>query len=154
MTGRLIGAGLDALVTIAPVTGFGLRERWPDLYAEGVWRWVGGLNLPTERGARVNASRPLAELISSGDVVRLRMRWLWPLWHPEELEAQPADLDWVSQVEGWIGMRGVGFRRLDGHEFYFKTDLWFTQILAVLSDRGFPVVTGIRKATKQWSSKP
>jgi hypothetical protein len=92
-------------------------------------RWSGGANVPTRGGWRVNASTPLAELAVTGGLVVLRLRSpLATLCRAETLSARAADLRTVFPIRSKGRFRGVGFRRLDGREYYFKT----TQIDTIL----------------------
>src|SRR4051812_28160710 len=86
-------------------------------------RWIGGANIPTAGGFRVNASMPLAQLTIVSTTVELRLRGpLSRLGRPETLRAKPPDLHSVFPIRTrWWRFRGIGFRRLDGHEYYFKT---------------------------------
>jgi hypothetical protein len=123
-------------------------------------RWIGGANLPTLRGSRVNATLPFAELKVGDGYVELRLRGPIPrLWRPETLVAKPGDLDLVwpigqrRRLSAILRMRGVGFRRSDGHEWYFGTAAG-QEILGVLEGQGFPVTRESGSARKVWRGDP
>jgi hypothetical protein len=84
--------------------------------------WIGGANVPTTGGVRVNASIPLPELLLYGDTIELRLRGpLAKLARSAVLRAKPADLDSVFPIRSNVRFHGVRFRRPDGREYYFKT---------------------------------
>src|SRR6266540_7519767 len=64
------------------------------------------------------------------------------LTRAETLRAEPADLDTAFPIRSKLRFRGVGFRRRDGREYYFKT--WrIDEVLGALQAAGFPVSTWI-----------
>ena len=120
-------------------------DEYPDR-AQYPWRlrWTGGANLPTSGGSRINASEFFAELAVRDGVVELRLRGrLGRLTRAETLRASRNDLKSVFPIRsrsrlGWLRFRGVGFRRVDDHEYYFKTRRT-DEILAALRYGGFPL---------------
>src|SRR3954471_24060727 len=96
-------------------------------------RWVGGANLPTCWGSRVNATSGLAELRLSGSTITLRLRGpLRRLTGGETLTATATDVESVFPIRSTFRLarfcflnpfrfRGVAFRTPDGREYYFKT---------------------------------
>lgn len=117
-------------------------------------RWIGGASVPTLGGSRVNATEPLAALAIRGNMLELRLRGpLAKLARAETLQARPADLEEVFPIRSRVRFRGVGFRRPDGREYYFKT--WkIDEILDALAGRGFPVSLVNQPAAKIWSTIP
>jgi len=117
-------------------------------------RWIGGANVPTRGGYRVNASLLLAELLVGDGELELRLRGpLTKLTRAETLRAKPADLDAVFPIRSTIRFRGVGFRRPDGREYYFKTTST-DEILRMLGSLGFPVTPEAQPASKIWRARP
>lgn len=117
-------------------------------------RWIGGANVPTRGGFRVNASLLLAELAIDGDIVELRLRGpLGMLTRAETLRAKPVDLQSVFPIRSTVRFRGVGFRRPDLREYYFKTTR-IDDVLDALRSVGFPVSTESQPAAKIWRAAP
>ena len=117
-------------------------------------RWIGGANLPTVGGWRVNATEFFAELLLDHNSVELRLRGpLRRLTRAETLLAEPADLSDAFPIRSRARFRGVGFRRSDGREYYFKTSQ-IDPILRALQDLGFPVSMIDQPAAKIWRLKP
>ena len=58
----------------------------------------------------------------------------------EVLLTRPSDIESVYPIrpKGAVGFRGVGFRRSNGHDYYFKTSK-SDEILSVLRACGIPV---------------
>jgi hypothetical protein len=134
---------------IVPVAHSEPSGRW-------VGRWVGGANVPTTGGWRVNASQPLAELLVGDGGIVLRLRWRFArLAHAETLTATPTDLEsvFIIQAKSVLRFRGIGFRRLDGREYYFKT-LRGPAILPVLAAHGFRISPTQQRAAKIWRAIP
>jgi hypothetical protein len=118
--------------------------------AGGPLRWVGGANLPTKGGWRINASEFLAELVVDHNFLLLRLRGPLPrLTRAETLRVDPVQLAEVFPIRAKIRFRGVGFRRVDGREYYFKT-LQIDNILHALQRFGFPVSPVAQPAAKLW----
>jgi len=110
--------------------------------------------MPTLGGSRVNASEFFAALTLAGAQVELRLRGpLAQLARAETLVAMPIDLEVVFPIRSRVRFRGVGFRRVDGREYYFKT-FKIDEILARLQAAGFPVSMEARPATKIWGTNP
>ena len=125
---------------------------WPS--APRRWSWVGGENVPTLGGSRVNASEPLAELSICASIVELRLRGPFArLARAETLRAVRQDLESAFPIRSKVRFRGVGFRRVDGREYYFKTTK-ADEILAVLDQQGLPVSMTAQPAAKLWSGVP
>ena len=117
-------------------------------------RWIGGASLPTTGGWRVHASEFLAELLLEENWVELRLRGLLPrLTRAETLRAKPTDLSEAFPIRSRISFRGVGFRRPDGREYYFKTGQ-IDNILRALQDLSFPVSWIDQRASKLWRLEP
>jgi hypothetical protein len=119
-------------------------------------RWIGGANLPTKGGLRVNATIPLAELVVAADSVSLRFRGpLSKLTTAEVLVTTPSDIDSVYPIspKGALGYRGVGFRHSNGHDYYFKTSK-ADEILSVMREYGFQVSSQAQPANKVWRATP
>ena len=116
-------------------------------------RWIGGANLPTLGGRRVNASEFFAELVLDVNGLKLSLRGPLPrLTRAETLYAMPSDLSEVFPIRSRLRFRGVGLRRPDGREYYFKT----TQtdpILQALQARRFAVSWAARPLAKLWTLK-
>lgn len=118
------------------------------------WRWIGGASLPTVGGWRINATEFFAELLLDPSMLELRLRGpLVRLTRAETLRVGPTDLAEVFLIRSRLRFRGVGFRRTDGREYYFKTAQTDT-ILRALRDFGFPVSTIAQPAAKLWRLKP
>ena len=120
------------------------------------WRrsWLGGANLPTLGGSRIDADLLFAELAIDGDIVVLRLRGPFArLTGAETLRAQRQDLESAFPIRSRLGYRGVGFRRIDGREYYFKTTK-SDEILAALQACGLPVSMSAQPAAKLWSGVP
>jgi hypothetical protein len=117
-------------------------------------RWIGGANLPTTHSWRVNATEFLAELVVDHNTVELRLRGPLPrLTSAESLRATPSNLQEVFPIRSRARFRGVGFRRPDGREYYFKTRQ-VDDVLHALQNMGFPVSTLAQPASKIWKLKP
>ena len=117
-------------------------------------RWVGGANVPTLGGLRVNASFPLAELILDRDSLQLRLRGpLNRFARAESIHVKPTDIAEVFPIRASFRFRGVGLRRLDGREYYFKTTRC-DEILQDLSVAGFQVSWVSQPARKIWRATP
>ena len=118
------------------------------------WRWIGGANIPTRHGTRVNADIPLAELSVNSEIVTLRLRGVFSrLFRAEMLQSAPSDLVSIFPIRAVLRFRGVGFERRNGDEYYFKTTR-IDEILAVLDSRDFPVSLESRSAAKLWKGVP
>ena len=119
-----------------------------------VYNWIGGANVPTLGGLRVNAGYPLASLSLENTNITLRLRGrISFLFRSELLFAGPSDVSDVFAIESKLRFRGVGFRRTDGHEFYFKTGR-AKEILPVLHEAGFSVSELPKPASKIWKFTP
>jgi len=93
-------------------------------------------------------------LAINGDTVELRLRGpLGRIAHAETLQARPADLEQVFPIRSRVRFRGVGFRRPDGREYYFKTRR-IDVILDALRGCGFPVSSLNQPAAKLWRAIP
>jgi hypothetical protein len=92
-------------------------------------------------------------LIVDGDSLELRLRGLARVVRAETLRARPADLEMVFDIRSRFRFRGVGFRRRDGHEYYFKT-FRVDEVLGVLQGAGFPVSPVDQPASKLWRRTP
>ncbi|MFI6833686.1 hypothetical protein ACIBG5_41695 [Kribbella sp. NPDC050241] len=116
-------------------------------------RWIGGANLPTLGGWRINASELFAELVLDDNTLKLSLRGPLPrLIRAETLSAAPSELSEVFPIRSSFRFRGIGLRRPDGREYYFKT----TQtdpILQALQARAFPVSPIVRRPAKLWTLK-
>ena len=100
----------------------------------------------------MNASLLLAELALNDDTLELRLRGpLAKLTRAETLRAKSADLSAIFPIRSRSPLRfqGVGFRRPDGREYYFKTTAT-SEILNVFGSYGFPVSLEAQKAQKIW----
>jgi hypothetical protein len=73
----------------------------------------------------------------------------------EVLLTTPSDIESVYPIrpKGALGYRGVGFRRSNGHDYYFKTSK-SDEILSVLQACGFQVSGEAQPATKVWRATP
>jgi hypothetical protein len=122
--------------------------------------WIGGANVPTKGGGRVDLSLPFAELIVGKGYLELRLRGLIPrLWQPETLIAKPEDLELIwpignpRRISALFRFVGVGFKRVDGEEFYFKTGS-IRHILDCLEAAGFTITRVNGAARKVWHDEP
>lgn len=117
-------------------------------------RWIGGANLPTRGGSRVNAGWSLAELVLEGDLLTLQLRGpLNRVFRSKALVAMPTEVDSVFPIDSSpLRFRGVGFRRSDGLEYYFKTGR-AQEILPALRIARFNVSEKPQKATQIWHAK-
>jgi hypothetical protein len=121
--------------------------------------WIGGANVPTIGGMRVNAGMPFARLTLGDGRVELRFRaFAGRLFRAEGLVAGPSELRSVWPIEGtglrrYLRFRGIGLRNADGHEYYFKT-LAADDILRTLESEGFPVTWVVGPAAKIWQGVP
>lgn len=115
--------------------------------------WSGGANLPT-RNMRVNATRPLACLSISSDIIeiRLRLRLLARLIRADELSAKPDTVECVYRAVGRL-FRGVGVRTTAGCDYYFRTRA-SEEILASARAAGFHVIEEPRVPSKIWKPVP
>jgi hypothetical protein len=113
-------------------------------------RIVGGANVPNGY-MRMNATWPLATLEYDGRQVSVAIRgWLFGA---KPLFAGPQDLAGVFLVRGVYRTRGIGFRLIDGREWYF----WMTdreRVLSTLAQAGYPVSSEEQKARKIWRAEP
>jgi hypothetical protein len=75
------------------------------------------------------------------------------LTRAETLRAKPEDLDVVFPIRSTFRFRGVGFRRPDGREYYFKTTS-IDEVLAALGSLGFPVTPEAQPPSKIWRARP
>ena len=117
-----------------------------------VQRWIGGGNLPCSLG-RANGTWPLGELALDGRRVMLRLRphFFARLAGASSLEAVPEDLEVVFPAVGYMGGRGLGFRRRDGTEYYFWKGMSIAgPLLEMLAQIGFPVQREPRRARQVW----
>lgn len=113
-------------------------------------RIVGGANVPTGY-MRINASWPLATLQYDGRQVAVTVRG--GLFGAKPLFAGPQELASVFMVRGAYRTRGIGFRLIDGREWYF----WTTdreRILSTLAQAGYPVSADEQRARKIWRAEP
>ena len=122
--------------------------------------WIGGANLPTTGGSRLNLGMIFAELTLTEGVVELRVRGpMRQVFRPVTLRASPVDLVdvWPIRPRGWVAslfrFRGVGFLQSNQHEYYFKT-FSIEDILGSLREAGFPVSEEARPAGKLWRGIP
>jgi hypothetical protein len=115
-------------------------------------RLVGGANVPTRNGLRINLLWPSAVLEVTETKLLMQMRS--PILHDlaKRLDVTPGGVIVVFPVRG-ILLRGVGVTTLEDHDFFFwthKREL----VLDVLSAHNYPVDREVRRPRKAWRGRP
>ncbi|MEU8713823.1 hypothetical protein [Streptomyces sp. NPDC048663] len=104
-------------------------------------RFIGGANIPSLLGWRLNATWPLGVLTIEGGRLHLCVRALGPfakLFGIRPLECAAQEIAEVFLCHGMFGTSGVGFRTEDTRYFYFLTGR-IQDVLEVCRQQGFAV---------------
>jgi hypothetical protein len=107
--------------------------------------FVGGMNVPSSLGGRLNATIPLARLTIGLEDLRLQPRSFARMF--SEFEVPLNEITAAFLLNGTFMTSGVGFEISDGQLAYFWTLGDKDRILAVLQHRGVRVDPVPRRAT-------
>lgn len=113
-----------------------IGSEWPD---GAIAEFVGGMNIPSPRFWRANASRGMARLTITDHTLRMRSRFGTSAVFPE-FEMPLDQIASAFTVRGTLNSHaGVGFKLSDGQFAYFWTRTDASAILAVLRDKGVSI---------------
>lgn len=117
-------------------------SEWPDgVSAE----FVGGMNVPSRLGGRLNATVPLVRLTISGSTVRMDPRGFASVMFTG-FEVPLREIASAFPLRGTFMTAGVGLELSDGQLAYFWTLGDTSQVLGVLGDRGVSIGLESRRA--------
>jgi hypothetical protein len=107
--------------------------------------FVGGMNVPSSLGGRLNATLPLARLVIGESTMQLQPRWFARVMF-SDFEVPLSEIVAAFRLNGTLFTSGVGFQLSDGQLAYFWT--WGDQarVLAVVQQRGVPIDPEARRA--------
>lgn len=110
-----------------------------------VAEFVGGMNVPSQLGGRLNATVPFIRLTLGTDSLRMRSRFLVSAIF-SDFEVSLHDIAAAFPLRGTFMSSGVGFELSDGQLAYFWTLGDKDRIFAVLQQRGVPIDLEPRRA--------
>jgi hypothetical protein len=114
--------------------------------------FVGGMNVPSSLGGRLNATVPLARLVIDETTLQLQSRWFGKLMFGD-FEVPLNEITAAFPLKSSFMAAGVGFQLSDGEVAYFWTLSNQQRVLAVLQQRGVPVDPAPRPARGSFSGQ-
>lgn len=108
-------------------------------------KFVGGMNVPSQLGGRLNATVPCAVLMIDEATVRIHPR-LFVSAMFSDFEVPLGEITAAFRLRGTFMTAGVGFELSDGQLAYFWTLGDQEQILSVLRQRGIQIDPVPRRA--------
>lgn len=100
--------------------------------------FVGGMNVPSRLGGRLNATIPLARLTISADSLRMHQRFFISAMF-SDFHVRLRDVAAAFRLRGTLMTSGVGFELSNGQLAYFWTLWGMGRILSALQQRGVPI---------------
>lgn len=110
-----------------------------------VAEFVGGMNVPSQLGGRLNATVPCIRLTIGPDSLRMHSRSLLSAIF-SDFEVSLRDIAAAFPLRGTFMTSGIGFELSDGQLAYFWTLGDKDRIFAVLQQRGVPIDLEPRRA--------
>jgi hypothetical protein len=107
--------------------------------------FVGGMNVPSSLGGRLNATVPLALLTIGETSLRIHPRWFAGAMF-SDFEVPLREVKAAFMLSGSFMTSGVGFELSDGQVAYFWTRRDRQQVLAALQQRGVLIDPAPRRA--------
>lgn len=117
----------------------------PDLASANVAEFVGGMNVPSRLGGRLNATVPMVRMTIGGDTLRMHPRFFTSAMF-SDFEVPLSEITAAFRLRGTFMTSGVGFELSDGQLAYFWTLGDKDRILAVVQQRGIPIDAEPRRA--------
>jgi hypothetical protein len=111
----------------------------------GVVEFVGGMNVPSQLGGRLNATVPCVVLTIGDGTLRMHPRLL-PSVMFSDFEVRLGEIDAAFRLCGTFMTSGVGFELSDGQLAYFWTRKDTDRLLVVLQQRGIRIDPEPRRA--------
>jgi hypothetical protein len=127
----------------SPTEGF---VRDGDAPVNGSVRFVGGMNVPTSYGTRLNATVPLAVLTLDEGSLTLHPR-PFPVPMFTDFRVALSDIAVAFRLGGGPLTSGVGVQLSDGTVGYFWTLSHGDRVIAALDGFGVPIEVAARRAT-------
>lgn len=124
----------------------------PEFALGGKAEFVGGMNVPSSLGGRLNATVPLARLVIDEATLQLQSRWFGKLMFGD-FEVPLNEITAAFPLKSSFMAAGVGFQLSDGEVAYFWTLSNQRRVLAVLQHRGVPVDPTPRPARGSFSGQ-
>jgi hypothetical protein len=110
-----------------------------------VAEFVGGMNVPSQLGGRLNATVPCVRMTIGADSLRMHSRFFLSAMF-SDFEVPLREINTAFRLKGTFMTSGVGFELSDGQLAYFWTLGDKDRILAVLQQRGIPIEPEPRRA--------
>jgi hypothetical protein len=110
-----------------------------------VAEFVGGMNVPSQLGGRLNATVPCVRLTIGADSLRMHARFCLSAMF-SDFEVPLREIAAAYRLRGTFMTTGVGLELSDGQLAYFWTLGDKDQILSVLQQRGIPIDPEPRRA--------
>jgi hypothetical protein len=114
--------------------------------------FVGGMNVPSTLGGRLNATVPLALLTVREKTLRIRPR-LFGRAMFSDFEVRLNEITAAFRLRGTFMTAGVGFELSDGQVAYFWTLRDQDRLLSALQQRGVSIDPVARRATRALSGQ-
>jgi hypothetical protein len=127
--------------SVSPAIGGG-----PEVVLGNQTEFVGGMNVPSTLGGRLNATVPLALLTVGEKSLRIAPR-LFGRAMFSDFEVRLDEITAAFRLRGTFMTSGVGFELSDGQVGYFWTRRDQDRLLAALQGRGVPIDPVPRRAT-------
>jgi hypothetical protein len=110
-----------------------------------VAEFVGGMNVPSRLGGRLNATIPCVRMTIGADNLRMHSRFFLSAMF-SDFEVPLREVTAAFSLTGSFMTSGVGFELSDGQLAYFWTLGDKSRILSVLQQRGIPIEAEPRRA--------
>jgi hypothetical protein len=107
--------------------------------------FVGGMNVPSQLGGRLNATIPCVRMTIGADSLRMHSRFFLSVMF-SDFEVPLREITAAFRLKGTFMTSGVGFELSDGQLAYFWTLGDKDRILAILQQRGIPSEPEPRRA--------
>lgn len=117
----------------------------PDSASANVAEFVGGMNVPSQLGSRLNATVPMVLMTIGTDSLRMHPRFFTSAMF-SDFEVPLSEVTTAFRLRGTFMTSGVGFELSDGQLAYFWTLGDKDRILAVFHQRGVPIDPEPRRA--------
>ncbi|MHB1726654.1 MAG: DUF2510 domain-containing protein [Acidimicrobiales bacterium] len=117
----------------------------PGSASADVVEFVGGMNVPSRLGGRLNATVPLVRLTIDGNTLRMHPRFFTSAMF-SDFEVLLSEISAAFRLRGTFMTSGVGFELSDGQLAYFWTLGDKDRILAVFQQRGIAIDPEPRRA--------
>ena len=141
MVGEEGGDGASWTGSVSPPTGGG-----PEVPRASQVEFVGGMNVPSSLGGRLNATVPLALLTVGETTLRIQPRLFGRVTF-SDFEVRLDQITAAFRLRGTLMTSGVGFELSDGQIAYFWTRRDQDRLLLALHQRDVPIDQVARRAT-------